>query len=362
MNVLIAPNSMKGSLSAAEFAKAIQYGLANSEYDFQYRLMPVADGGDGTAVVLAKALGASKQLVPAHDPLMREIEVPIYITHDKQVIFEMADVAGMKLLSANELNPMVTTTYGVGEVIRYCLEKGYKKILLGVGGSATVDGGLGLLAALGGKVFDNSGNELKPIASNLHNIAKLKLAQLGSIKIEVLCDVDNPLTGINGAANIFAPQKGASDADVAKLEKGLTNWGDLFNANLKTTPMMGAAGGIAVALKSCFDAELVPGAETVLKRIGFHEALEKADVVITGEGQIDEQTECMKAPSVVAEACRITGKKIYALAGSVKDNCNFDAAFAVWDGKIPLSEAMANAEQLVQQKAKSIAKVIFEGV
>ncbi|MFW6259814.1 MAG: glycerate kinase, partial [Tangfeifania sp.] len=304
MKILIAPNSMKGSLDAFEFAETVEQAFQKCSHSFEIRKMPVADGGDLTGKVLAQAFEARQISYTVHDPLRRKIQAEFWVS-DKTGIIEMAEASGIKRLKTEELNPMKASSRGTGQLLSEAIKKGCTEILLGAGGSATVDGGSGMLEALGFKFFDSEGNQLSGNGGNLEKIKKIDKPEfLKQIKIQVISDVDNPLLGEKGAANVFAPQKGATPEMVETLERGLKNWAGLLEkesgSKLSDLKGAGAAGGIALPLIAYFGAEIVPGADFILKKLNFEEHVQWADIVITGEGKIDAQTLGDKAPVVVA--------------------------------------------------------------
>ncbi|MDD4109623.1 MAG: glycerate kinase, partial [Prolixibacteraceae bacterium] len=227
MNILVSPNSMKGSLSAFEFADIVEKAFLEVSSDFRIRKIPVADGGDLTGQVLSRALNAKEINIEAEDPLGRSV-LSKYAVAGECAIIEMADASGLKLLNVEELNPMKASTYGTGQLIADAIKTGCTEILLGVGGSATVDGGTGMMEALGFKFFDNDNKPLKGNGGNLEKISYIEKPHIKNISVKIICDVDNTLTGRNGAAVIFGPQKGASPDMITSLEKGLTAWGNLL--------------------------------------------------------------------------------------------------------------------------------------
>ena len=368
INVLVAPNSMKGSLDAFRFTDAIEAGLKSVSELFEIIKMPVADGGDFTFEVLQKALNLNVKKASVLDPLGRTIEARYGIKNDLAVI-EMANASGMKLLSKHELNPFNTSTFGTGQLIANAVENGARKILIGIGGSATVDGGMGLLEALGIKFFDVNGQQVKASGRNLGKVKDWdcsEITNLEEIDIEVICDVDNPLLGDNGAVNVFAPQKGATNSMLPILEENLNNFAKLIqekkNISLPDLPGMGAAGGINLALSGFLDAKIKPGAELILDLIGFNEGLTIADCVITGEGKIDAQTKNMKAPFVVSSRAKMKNITTFAIGGIVthEGKNQFDKTFSLVNDESKVKFAMRNAEELVIEKSKHIGRTILE--
>lgn len=349
--VLVAPNAFKGGLDAPAAAEAIARGLKAGAPGCLCTTLPVADGGDGTGTLLGAALGARRVVTRVHDPLMRPVRAGFGLTRDgKRAVIEMADASGLRLLAPGEADPLVATSWGTGELIRAALDAGAESILLGAGGSATVDGGRGLLEALGlrvdGGVADFSG--LDPRAR--------------TCRVSILCDVINPLTGQDGAAAMFGPQKGArTPALVAALEDRMAAWAAMIGAD-PGMPRGGAAGGIAAALAAVLDAELVDGAQAFLDLVDFDAALASCDLVVTGEGRLDAQTLHGKAPAAVARRAKAQGKPVFALAGSVDEAASrelatlFEAAVPVSAGIADLAEAMRRTESSLEVAAVALGR------
>ncbi len=363
MKILIAPNSMKGSLNAFEFSDAIEEGFNRSAKLFEFKKIPVADGGDFTGPILEKVFKAQEVGVVASNPLGKKINVCYAIAKDTAII-EMANISGIKLLSDDELNPMVTSSYGTGELIQDAIQKGCKKIFVGVGGSATVDGGIGMLFALGARCLDKNGNELPAKATSLSDIKKIEWdSKINSeIEIIIISDVVNPLLGKNGAARIFGPQKGATPAMVEELEKGLANWARVLfsETNIQVADMQGAgaAGGIATGLVVFLNAKIVSGADFILDQLNFDAAVQWADLVITGEGKIDSTTNNNKAPYAVALRAEKLGKPVIAIAGSssLEEGELFHRIFSLSNSSITTDYAIKNAKKLVVQVSEQIAR------
>ncbi|MDB5032107.1 glycerate kinase [Mucilaginibacter sp.] len=326
MNILIAPNAFKNSLDAQGVAEAIAQGLQQSDLNCTCRLFPVGDGGDGTGGLIIKHLDGQIITAPAHDALGREITATFgLVDNGRTAIIEMADASGMRLLKPDELNPMLANTAGTGELIKQALDKGVNKIIIGMGGSATVDGGAGILSALGMLFYDKDGSELSPVPAQLVDVAMVDVGPLDkrvfACDITILCDVDNALLGADGAAAVFGPQKGATTADVVKLDTMLKNIAAIAfeqtGVDATNIKHSGTAGGAAAGLYTFLNAKLVSGATRFLELTSFEAALQNADIVITGEGSIDEQTLQGKAPAAVAAMARERGLKVIGLAGKV---------------------------------------------
>ena len=371
MNILIAPNAFKNSLGAAEAAEAIREGLMESKLQCKCYCFPVGDGGDGTAELILHHCNGVTLQAEVNDPLGRKINSSFgLIDDDKTAVIEMSNASGLRLLQANELNPLHANSYGTGELIKHALEKGVSKIILCIGGSATVDGGAGILQALGFRFFNKKGEELKNIPESLVELDRIEFSETDKrimlCKIVVLCDVENVLLGKEGAAYVFGPQKGADPAAIIKLEAALTKLRDVvFRQSGKDMALIkqgGAAGGTAASLAVLLNAELVNGIEHFLSITGFDDFLEKATIVITGEGCIDMQTLQGKGPYGVARRAKKKGLRVIGLAGEIslasKTSLQqyFDVLLSINHETIELSEALKQTRQNLKQTATIIGK------
>jgi glycerate kinase len=316
--VLVAPDKFKGSLTAAEVADAVGAGVRRSRPDAEVLSVPVADGGDGT---LAAALAAGFTAVPvaAIGPTGEPVATH-YARKDDLAVVEMADVSGQVRLPGRRPEPMRASSRGTGEVVAAAIDAGCRRIVLGIGGSASTDGGAGLVRALGARLRDRDGAELADGGAGLAALHMLDLSELKArmdgVEVTVACDVDNPLTGPRGAAAVYGPQKGATPAQVAELDHALAHWARLTGAAARAdAPGAGAAGGVGFAAIALLGAELRPGIELMLDLVGFHEHLPGADLVVTGEGSLDEQTLHGKAPAGVASAAGRTSVRVVAVCG-----------------------------------------------
>lgn len=339
--IVVCPNSFKGSLSAFDVANSIEKGIRLSYKNVEIRNVPIADGGDGTADVITKMLGGKKIKAKVIGPLNKIVNAEFgYVEKEKLAVIETASAAGLVLVKESLRNPLQTTTYGVGELILHALKLNPKKIIIGVGGSATVDCGIGMAQALGYKFYDKTGAEMDKYASgkDLLNINKIEydirlMEKFKNTKIIVASDVRNPLCGRNGAAKVFAPQKGADKKSVILLEKGLSHFAGVIEkyfpdikkriqGNLKLSKMDfgGAAGGLSTGLFAFCNAEIQSGARLILDTIKFNDIIENADLLITGEGAVDEQTFMGKAPSVAAEYAKAKNIPVIMITGN-RINC-----------------------------------------
>ena len=373
MHILIAPNAFKNSLDAAKVAEAISNGLHKSKLQCTTSCFPVADGGDGTAALLVDYLKAEWIHTDVHDPLMRKINSSFgWLEKDKTAIIELAAASGLRLLTPAEYDPLTATTAGTAELILKALEKNVSKIILCVGGSATVDGGTGILKSLGIKFFDAKGNELNHLPASLSSLAGIDTTscdkRIKSTRIIVLCDVENPLLGPDGAARIFGPQKGASEKDVQLLESRLTKFNDnvlhKIGKDISFIKHGGAAGGVAAGLNAFFDAELVNGIDYFLQATGFEHELAKANLVITGEGSIDLQTLQGKGPFGVAKKAKEFLLPVIGMAGSVPSWIDkslqqyFDQLISINDDEADLETAIKNTFTNLEKTAQRFGDLL----
>jgi len=326
MKIVIAPDSFKESLSAFQAARAIEKGFRDVFPEAEYVLIPMADGGEGTVQSLVDATGGTVIEKRVTGPLGEPVDAFFGLLGDgKTAVIEMAAASGLHLVPNEKRNPLLTTTRGTGELIRAALDKGVEHLIIGVGGSATNDGGAGMIQALGGRLLDQKRQEIAPGGGHLSELAEIDLSSLDSrlkkVKIDVACDVDNPLTGPNGASAVFGPQKGATPEMVRQLDENLSRFADVVEQTLEKpirhVPGAGAAGGLGAGLLAFLDAELKRGVEIVLEAVQFQERVKDASLVITGEGRIDGQTISGKTPIGVAKAAKQYGIPVIGIAGFV---------------------------------------------
>lgn len=333
--IIVASDSFKGSFSSLDVAEAVENAVSDLNCNTQVIKLPMADGGEGSLFALVSALGGRYIECDAHDALMRRVLVKYGVINDCAVI-EMAAVCGLTMLDVHERNPLNTTTYGVGEVIHHALLRGYKRFLITIGGSASNDAGLGAMQALGLNIFDDA-DRLLPIGINggmLSSVARFDFSSLKEIvgddvRFDVACDVNNPFCGVDGAAYVFAPQKGADADDVRVLDFGLQHVATLINDSLgldiASAAGAGAAGGLGGGLMAFLSARLMMGAEIILDYLKFDDLLADADLVITGEGRVDSQTLRGKVVSAVVRHAEKYGVPVLVLAGSLADDvCSSD--------------------------------------
>lgn len=353
MNILIAPNAFKHALPASEVADAICEGIQSSGLHAELVSFPVGDGGDGTAALLARHLGAKAIYYDVKDPLRREVSAPVYFSGDTAII-EMADASGLCLLKPHEYAPMQATSFGTGELITHALQHGARKIMLCIGGSATVDGGTGALQAMGVRFLDSSGDVVENLPEEIETIQQIDLssgdARIFDCEITILCDVENPLTGSNGSARIFAPQKGADPTQVELLEGRLQHLANVIqrsgHVDIATLKHGGAAGGIAAMMKALIGAKLVSGIDHFLRVTDFEKVVRQADWVITGEGSLDLQTLNNKAPFGVSQMARSFNRRVIGVAGRIPTEArpmlekHFDRLFSINNADVKINEEL----------------------
>lgn len=363
MRVVIAIDSLKGSLSSMEAGYAIAEGIKRVDNHAEVIVRPLADGGEGTVDALVEGMNGIAHTVIVSDPLGKPVPA-VYgiIEESKMAIMEMSAAAGITLVTDEEKNPLNTTTYGVGEMIKDAIEKGCREFIIGIGGSATNDGGIGMLQALGFGLLDKDGNQVSRGAKGLKDIVTITdeyaLPQLKNCIFHIACDVNNPLCGEKGASAVYGPQKGADATMVSDMDKWLSNYANLTNEQYhksvsKDTAGAGAAGGLGFAFLAYLNGCLEPGIDLILAQTKLEDYIKDADIIVTGEGRLDFQTAMGKAPIGVAKLAKKYSKPVLAFAGSVtKDavECNkngIDAFFPILRGICTLESAMKveNARQ-----------------
>ena len=377
MRILIAPDKFKGALNAREVAENIAKGLRDALPDARIDIVPMADGGEGTAEAICEARGGSWLKCKAHDPLGREIEARYaWIKDGKLAVMEMSEAAGMRRLSESERDPVRATTFGVGEMILDAAGRGANEIIIGLGGSATNDGGFGMARALGFR-FDyehppspgfgaaSEQEKDKERVTDLVNLSRIeKPHDLNLLKIIAAVDVQNPLLGENGATRVFGPQKSPSEDELNLLEQALTRLADLvakeFGSDYRDRPGAGAAGGLGFGLISFCGATIRPGFDVVAEAVALESKMKGVDIVITGEGSLDRQTLEGKTPAGVARLARKLGKKVFAIAGRYDGNQQvhelFDEVYQLARSDMSEKEQMKRAGELLREKAREIAQ------
>ena len=371
MKVLIAIDSFKGSLTSLEAGRAAERGILRAMPDADVTVKPLADGGEGTAEALITGMGGRTQSVTVHDPLGRELTAEYGILPDGTAVMEMAAAAGLTLLGEDERDIMSASTCGVGEMIADAVRKGCRDFIIGIGGSATNDGGAGCLQALGFGLFDGNGAPISRGARGLADLAEITadgaLHELRDCRFRVACDVKNPLCGDNGCSRVFAPQKGAAEEDIPLMDGWLSRYAETMK---RTFPQAdpncegaGAAGGMGFALMFALGAELRSGAELVMEAVAMEQAVQQADIVVTGEGCLDGQTAMGKAPAVLAALAKKYGKPVLAFGGAVGRGAELlrekgiDACFSIQTRPCTLAEAM-NSE-IAEENLSKTAEQVF---
>ncbi len=376
MKIVIAPNAFKDSMTAKEAAEAIRAGVARVVPDAKTPHVHVADGGDGLHQVFREVFPGEEKHLEVTGPLFAKIRAEYYyMPEQKTAVIEMARASGLALLKPEQRNARATTTTGTGELVLAAVRDGARKILVGIGGSATNDGGIGFATALGAKFLDASGKEVKPVGEDLPKIAKVDLSGLKfnpkEIAFEAVCDVDNPLTGERGASAVFGPQKGASPDDVRYLDAGLKNLAqrtrESLGVDISHMPGAGAAGGLGFGLASFVGATLRPGVDVVLDMVGIDKELKDADLAITAEGRIDFQTAFGKGPAGVGQRAKKQGVPCLALAGGLLGNISnlhgigIDACFSLCRAPMTLEEAIKNGPELLADAAEQAVRAFLAG-
>ena len=374
MKIVIAPNALKDCLTTSEAADAIEKGILNAFPEAETVKVPVADGGDGLLDALLTPLNGICHSVEVTGPRYDKINADFaYFQQQKTAIIEMAKASGLALLPLDQRDAEQTTSLGTGELIKAALSLDVTRIFVGIGGSATCDGGIGLAAALGIQFLDKDGVSVKPIGKNLQKITNIDTSnqhpKLTTVKIEVVCDVDNPLLGKNGAAYVYGPQKGASPEQVKELDSGLANLASVIKKDLgiDVTKVSGggAAGGIGAGMYAYFNAPLKPGIDIVLDLVKLRGKLQNTDLVLTAEGQMDNQTAYGKAPAGVAKCAKEKNIPCIAIAGGVKEDIDelykigINAVFSLCPAPITLEDAIQNGAGYLSRISEQIARAFF---
>lgn len=377
MKVVVAPDSFKGCLTALEVGEALKAGILSARRQAVVDVVPMADGGEGTVQSLVDASSGQVLRAEVLDPLGRPIMAEFGLMGDgKTAVIEMAAASGLPLLDDSERNPMVTTTYGTGQLIKAALDAGATKLIVGIGGSATNDGGAGMAQALGVKLLDEAGCEIGRGGGSLKRLARIGMSgidpRIAGVEVVVACDVTNPLTGPNGASAVYGPQKGATPDMVEELDRALSHYADVIRqqlgvdiANVKGA---GAAGGLGAGLMAFLRAALRPGVDIVIEATRLADRIAGADLVITGEGRLDSQTKMGKTPMGVARVAQHHGVPVIGVAGQVADDADvlhdlgFAALIGIVDGPMTLAESVRSAEKLLTRTGARIMRLIDVGM
>ena len=372
MKIIVAPDSFKGNISAPEVCSIIEEGILRADKDATIYKIPLADGGEGTARIITQAVGGRFIKIRVTGPLGKKVDAEFGLIRDgKTAVLDIASASGIELLDRNELDPMKATSYGTGELITAALDTGVDEIIIGIGGSAVNDGGIGMISALGFKVLDKNGLFVGQGGEALNKIAKIDYSnadkRLKNVSIKAASDVTNPLVGPNGASAIFGPQKGATAEMVKVLDAGLKKLGDAWiKAGLTNSieqPGDGAAGGIGAALRICLGASIESGAMLVMKYSGFFENLSNCDLIITGEGMTDSQTAGGKLCSVVACEGRKAGIPVALISGALVGDTKkllsiFDYAVSIACGQINLDAMINDSKRDLTFAAENLIRAI----
>ncbi|WP_434639063.1 glycerate kinase [Klebsiella sp. I138] len=376
MKIVIAPDSYKESLSALDVASAIEAGFQEVYPEAEYVKLPVADGGEGTVEAMVAATQGRLVQVTVTGPLGKPVNAFYGLSGDERCAFiEMAAASGLESVPPACRNPLFTTTWGTGELIRHALDAGVQQIIIGIGGSATNDGGAGMVQALGGKLLSADNQQIASGGGALDQLVRIDLSELDSrladCRIDVACDVTNPLTGPEGAAAVFGPQKGATAEMIVRLDRALAHFARIIQRDLGVDVLHleggGAAGGMGAALYAFCGARLRPGIEIVTDALHLAELVADADLVITGEGRIDSQTVHGKVPVGVAKVAKRFNVPVIAIAGSLTADVGIvhqhglDAVFSVIYSVCTLEEALENAADNVRMTARNVATVLSMG-
>lgn len=371
MKLVIAPDSFKESLSAEQVASAIADGWRSVYPQADIHLCPMADGGEGTVDAVLAATGGERRELSVRGPLGQPVQAHWGWLENGQAVIEMAAASGLHWVEPAQRDACITTSYGTGELILAALDAGAQRIILGIGGSATNDGGAGVLEALGARLLDGQGQPLAAGGAALASLQRIELdgldPRLAQVEVLVAADVDNPLCGPRGASHVFGPQKGASVAQVEQLDRALGHYADVMAAALgedvRDVPGVGAAGGLGFAARAVLGARFRPGIELVAELSGLAQAVQGVDLVITGEGRLDGQSLHGKTPVGVARIAQAAGVPVIALAGSLGEGyqrlyeAGIDAAFSLAPGPVTLEQAMRDAHVQLQSRAADIARL-----
>lgn len=375
MKVVVAIDSLKGSLTSMEAGIAVKEGILAAKPDAEVIVKTLADGGEGTTDALIEGMNGARVDLTVTGPMGTKVDAYYgYLDATKTAIIEMASAAGITLVPTDRQDPLAATTYGVGEMINDAITKGCRNFIIGIGGSVTNDGGIGMLKALGFVFLDDQGNDVGEGAQALSKVAVINSAginpELAECNFQVACDVINPLCGRNGATYIYGPQKGVTDEQKEPLDQAMAHYAritaDTFGCSYAEAPGAGAAGGLGFAFLSFLNARLTPGIDLILDAVGLEEELKDADVAVTGEGRLDHQTAMGKAPVGVARLAKKYNAKVLAFAGSVTKDaaaCNqagIDAFFPIVRGVTTLEEAMKpeNARENMRASVEQVFRLL----
>ncbi|WP_291648197.1 glycerate kinase [Clostridium sp.] len=375
MKFILAPDSFKESMTSKDACNAMERGIKKVIKDAICIKVPMADGGEGTVEALVESTGGRIVNTLVTDPLGYKKVNAMYgiLGNGEKAIIEMASASGIHLVERERRNPLITTTYGTGELVLDAINRGVKHIIIGIGGSATNDGGAGMIQALGGHLLDKEGNELNFGGSELIKLNAIDLtnfdSRLNDVTFEVACDVNNPLIGENGASRIFGPQKGATEEMIIELDKALTNYAEVikrdFRIDVANVEGAGAAGGLGAALLAFFNGKLKRGIDLIIEHTDLENKIKGADIVFTGEGAIDSQTIFGKTPMGVAAIAKKNGVKTIAFAGKVEEgaenlyNVGINSIFGIMRGVCSLDDALKNGEINLEKTVENVVRTLI---
>lgn len=376
MKILFAPDSFKGSLKSSQIIERLVIKARQQFKDCEILRVPIADGGEGTVEAIVSAANGEIRTLNVMGPLMGEVVAKYGVIGGDTVIIEMAEASGITLVDTEKRNPLNSTSYGTGQLIRHVLNEGYRKIIIGIGGSATNDGGIGAMQALGVKFLDSAGKEVGMTGRYLEEIADIDISGLDACiseaEITVMCDVDNPLTGEEGATFVYGPQKGAESDGLLRLENGMKNYArvikEKLDVDISSVGGAGAAGGLGAALMVFLGARLKPGIETLLDLISFDELLKDVDLVVTGEGKLDSQSVHGKVPIGVARRCKKHSIPVIAIVGGMDKGTDpiydygIESVISTVNGIMSLEQALENAVELLDDAAERMFRFLKVGM
>ena len=372
MKVLIATDSFKGSLKSLEVADIIEKGIRRVYRTAEVEKIAIADGGEGTVEAMVESLKGEYRSAVVSDPIGKQVRARYGIVNGDTAIIEMAEASGLYLVPKEKRNPLTTSTYGTGELIRDALSRGCRKVILGIGGSATNDGGMGMAAALGVQFLDQDGEPLAMGGGFLDRLQRIDMSSItplvGETEFVVACDVNNPLCGESGASRVFGPQKGASPQMVELLEKNLRHYADVIKKDLAIdvldAPGGGAAGGLGAGLMVFCRANLLKGMDIVLDTLNIDDRIKAADIVITGEGRLDEQTAYGKVPVGIGLRAKKYKKPVFAIAGSIAPGADLvyqngvDSAVSAVSAPMTIDEAISESPRLIEEASERLFRII----
>lgn len=373
MKIVIAPDSFKGSMSALKVSNAIERGIKRVLPNAETIKMPMADGGEGTVETLVNVLGGKRMAHTVTGPLGEQLCAQFGVIHSDTAVIEIASVIGLPLVPLDKRNPMHTTTNGVGELILYALDQGIRSFIIGLGGSSTNDGGIGMMQALGAEITDRTGNPVSPCGAGLGHVAHISIDSLDQRLLEssftIATDVINPLTGPNGASYTYGPQKGADAKMVQELDYHMKKYADMIKRDVQKDVAQrkgaGTGGGLGAACMAFLDAKVKPGIDLVIEMTDLEAVITSADLVFTGEGKIDDQTIYGKAPAGVAEIAKKYAVPVIAVAGANKVTTpdiydkGIHAIFSMTDGPVALEDAMVQGEMMLEKLVENIMRMIL---